>query len=289
MIKTAILGQGYWGTKLSHTLQNIPNCSVTQSIDVKLGNDIDEIATDTEAVIIATPPQTHLELIQKALDKNLHVFVEKPICQNSAEVEQLQPLADKVLMTGHILLYNKCTEHIKDTVDFTKVKRINIVRNNWGRYQKHTVTPTLSFAPHDVALLDYWLDGLKINPTTKHRQQIVNQNVPDITDILFEHEQISISIRYTWLSIPKIRTVDIFSPTQICHWDDVTHTVSTNENYINDNIFDYNPKQTVKTFKHDPLHNEMTHFFDCIINGTSCKTGFDHAKKITQMVDILND
>ena len=134
MIKTAILGQGYWGTKLSHTLQKIPNCNVTQSIDVKLGNDIDEIATDTEAVIIATPPQTHFELIQKALDKNLHIFVEKPICQNHAEVEQLQPLADKVLMTGHILLYNECTEHIKNTIDFTKVKRIITNTGNTIRY-----------------------------------------------------------------------------------------------------------------------------------------------------------
>ena len=102
-------------------------------------------------------------------------------------------------------------------------------------------------------------------------------------------DRISISIRYTWLSIPKIRTVDIFSPTQICHCDDVKQTVTTNENYINDNTFDYNPTQTVKTFDHEPLHNEMTHFFDCIANGTTCKTGFDHAKKITQMVDILND
>ena len=289
MIKTAILGQGYWGTKLSQTLEKVENCELKQSIDVKNGNDIDEIAKDIEAVIIATPPQTHLSLIQKALDKKLHIFVEKPICQNSSEVDQIQPLSDKVLMTGHILLYNDCTQYIKNTIDFSKVQRINIIRNNWGRYQKHTVTPTLSFGPHDVALLDYLFDGLRINPTTKYRQQIVNKNVPDMTDILFQHEQISISIRYAWLSIPKIRTVDIFSTEQICHWDDVSHKVITNENYMQDDRFEYNPKQTIKTFDHEPLLNEMNHFFDCITQGIECRTGFAHAKKITQMVDILND
>ena len=64
MIKTAILGQGYWGTKLYHTLQKISNCDVKQSIDVKNGQDIDEIADDMAAVVIATPPQTHFELIK---------------------------------------------------------------------------------------------------------------------------------------------------------------------------------------------------------------------------------
>ena len=290
MIKTAILGQGYWGTKLYQTLQKIPTCDVKQSIDVKNGQNIDEIADDIEAVVIATPPQTHLDLIKKSLDKNLHIFVEKPICQSSEECKQLDSLVnDKVLMTGHILLYNDCTQYIKDNIDFSQVNRINIVRNNWGRYQKDTVTPVLSFGPHDVALLDYLLDGLEINPVNKYNQKIVNKNVPDMSDILFQHKQISINIRYTWLSIPKIRHVDIFSPTQICHWDDMEHTVKINQNYVNNERFDYEPDQTSKTFAHQPVLNEMSHFFDCIQNGTTCKTGFSHAKHSTPLVDILND
>ena len=230
MIKTAILGQGYWGTKLYHTLQKISNCDVKQSIDVKNGQDIDEIADDIEAVVIATPPQTHFELIKKSLDKNLHIFVEKPICQSSQECNQLDPLVtDKVLMTGHILLYNDCTQYIKDNIDFNQVNRINIVRNNWGR-------------------------------------KIVNKNVPDMSDILFQHKHISINIRYTWLSIPKIRHVDIFSPTQICHWDDMEHSVKINQNYMTNERFDYEPKQTSQTFIHEPLLKEMTHFFDCNVS-----------------------
>ena len=290
MINTALIGQGYWGEKLKNTLDIIKDCNLIQTIDLKNNQSISDLSNDVEAVVIATPAVDHLQQITKALQKNLHVYVEKPICMNIQECDQIAKhiISDKVLMTGHILLYNDCVQYIKDTVDFTQVKSINIDRQNWGRYQ-HSITPISSFAPHDVAMLDYWLDGLKIKDCNVQNIKVINTNVPDIQIINFSHNTININIKYTWLSVGKYRRVDIFSPSSCVSFDDMSKTVTSNNNYFDGQRFDYQPQQIKKHFAHEPLEKEMQHFFSCIKNNLQCRTGFEHAYKITKMVDTLND
>lgn len=290
MIKTALIGQGYWGTKLRQTLESIQDCNLLQTIDVKNNQSIFDLHNDVEAVVIATPAQDHINQILHALDKNLHVYVEKPICMNSQECKLISKKVnnDKTLMTGHILLFNQCVDYIKSTVDFDQVKSININRQNWGRFQKH-ITPISSFAPHDIAMLDYWLNGLEPHAVAVNDIKVINKNVPDIQIINFKHKDININIKYTWLSVAKNRTVDIFSPDGCVLFDDMTKTVTTNKNYFQEERFMYEPEQSVKHFDHEPLIDEMQHFFDCIQNNITCKTGFAHAQRITEIVDILND
>ena len=290
MTKTALIGQGYWGSKLKTTLESIKDCNLAQVIDVKNNQSFSNLNDDIEAVIIATPAQDHINQILQALDKKLHVYVEKPICMNSEECNQISKVINfnKVLMTGHILLFNKCVEYIKSSVDFSGVKSINVNRQNWGRYQKH-ITPISSFAPHDIAMLDYWLDDLSVEDLNVENIKVINSNVPDIQIINFRHHNININIKYTWLCVGKHRTVDIFSPDSCVQFDDMTKTVTTNSNYFANERFSYEPQQVVKQFDHEPLIDEMQHFFDCVQGTTPCRTNFEHAQKITNIVDMLND
>jgi len=34
----------------------------------------------------------------------------------------------------------------------------------------------------------------------------------------------------------------------------------------------------------EPLKVEINHFIDCIVNGTECITGIDHAKKVVEIL-----
>ena len=49
-----------------------------------------------DAVIIATPSRTHCEIARYALERGIHVFVEKPFCLSIAEGRDLVALAAKV-------------------------------------------------------------------------------------------------------------------------------------------------------------------------------------------------
>ena len=46
-----------------------------------------------DAVLIATPSRFHGQMVRQALEKNLHVFCEKPFCLNVAEGQELASLA----------------------------------------------------------------------------------------------------------------------------------------------------------------------------------------------------
>jgi hypothetical protein len=74
-----------------------------------------ELLTSVDAVLITTPPETHVELVARCI-KYAHVLVEKPIAMSSVEVDPLITLAEnsaKVLMVGHILRFHPLTHELK--------------------------------------------------------------------------------------------------------------------------------------------------------------------------------
>jgi predicted dehydrogenase len=73
---------------------------------------------ELDAVIIATPSSMHGWMVQAALEKNLHVFCEKPFCLDTAEGEQLTQLAQQ---RG---LVNQVGYHYRFVGAFQEVKRL---------------------------------------------------------------------------------------------------------------------------------------------------------------------
>ena len=107
MINIAIIGAGYWGSKIFETLRLNPNINIIQVIDVKNSQTINEIYSDITTAIIATPVWDHLGTALDLLDRGFDVYIEKPMCENAAEVRLLSKFAPKqILMVGHIFLYH---------------------------------------------------------------------------------------------------------------------------------------------------------------------------------------
>jgi predicted dehydrogenase len=68
-----------------------------------------------DAVIIATPPQTHSGLAKAALEAGLHVLCEKPLAPSVAECRELITLADRrglVLAVGHEKRFHPTLERV---------------------------------------------------------------------------------------------------------------------------------------------------------------------------------
>ena len=49
-----------------------------------------EYNKDIKAVLIATPPESHLDLAKLSIYYNRHVWIEKPICQSYEETLELE-------------------------------------------------------------------------------------------------------------------------------------------------------------------------------------------------------
>ena len=122
MIRVGIVGLGYWGPNLVRCFSGLENCKVTavcdqnydqllkikdrfpgvypiENFDALLDRDL------VDAVVIATPTASHYDLTMKALEHDLHVFVEKPLAKTTTECRELVDVAAKrnrTLFVGHV-------------------------------------------------------------------------------------------------------------------------------------------------------------------------------------------
>ena len=106
-IQVNCLGAGRWGPNIIRGLRNLPHVQVRWVCDTDPGRlkmlrermpdvatttDADEVifGDQADAVVIATPVQTHFDLAQRALRAGRHVFVEKPLAMSSEEINQIE-------------------------------------------------------------------------------------------------------------------------------------------------------------------------------------------------------
>ena len=94
--------------------------------------DLEEVAREAEAVVVATPTVSHAEVSRFFLDRGIHVLVEKPMTATRAEAEDLvvrARRAGRVLQVGHVERYNPAIEAALSLVDsprFIEVHRLGV-------------------------------------------------------------------------------------------------------------------------------------------------------------------
>ena len=121
---------------------------------------VDQVLSDpgVTGVAIATPAETHGELVRKALLAGKDVFVEKPLCLSVEEGEDLAMLAaasGRVLMVGHLLWYHPAVLRLKSLIDEGELGRIQYIYSNRLNLGKIRAEENIlwSFAPHDVSVI----------------------------------------------------------------------------------------------------------------------------------------
>jgi len=122
-LSIGVIGVGHLGKLHSKMFKEISNCdfvgvydtnpeqakSVADEFEVKTFNSIDELLANVKAVSIASTTTAHYEVAKKCFEKNIHVFVEKPITATIEEGEELVKLAKEKnlkFQVGHIERFN---------------------------------------------------------------------------------------------------------------------------------------------------------------------------------------
>ena len=122
-VKVGVVGVGHLGTlhaKMYDELDSaqlvgvydidpVRSDSVARELRVRTFVGLDELLASAEAVSIVTPTVTHHVIATKAIECNLHAFIEKPIASTLDEAEDLIRVADerKVrVQVGHIERFN---------------------------------------------------------------------------------------------------------------------------------------------------------------------------------------
>ena len=243
-LNIAVVGLGHWGPNLARNFNLLPDARLHTLCDAdparlqRVGanypaarqtDDFDSVLADPaiDAVVLATPVHTHFKLASAALQAGKHTFVEKPLARTSAEARQLVELADArdlILMVGHVFLYNAAVRKVKEFIDTGELGEIYYIyaqRLNLG-IVRQDVNALWNFAPHDISIINYWLDGAPVN-VDAHGYAYLQPGIEDVVFMNLEYAGgQAAGVHVSWLDPNKVRRMTVVGSKKMVVYDDVS-------------------------------------------------------------------
>lgn len=169
----ALIGAGYWGKNLARNFHSLGAlhtlCDLSPAIldsygaeyqAVRKTSDLASIWTDAgaTAVAIAAPAVHHHRLAKAAMLAGKDVYVEKPLCLQGAEADELTALArqtGRILMVGHLLQYHPHVRQLQEWVGAGELGELRYVASHRLSLGKFRLEENVlwSFAPHDISVI----------------------------------------------------------------------------------------------------------------------------------------
>jgi predicted dehydrogenase len=321
-LRFGVIGYGYWGPQLARNLARLPMGRVTHIADRAperrweahrehpsscVTTSIDEVlASDVEALVIATPILTHYPLARVALEHGKHVLVEKPLADSVAHAEDLAALARErglVLMVGHTYMYSPAVEELRRLVQsgaLGRVYYVDSIRANLGIFQKD-VNVVWDLAPHDISILNYIFGATPLR-VSAHGGAYVQREVIDVAQLTLHYPNGMLAfLHVSWLSPSKIRRFTLVGDRQMVVYDDVEtidkirvynrgidvpdHTSTFGEFQLS-----YRYGDIVSPFLnwHEPLGVECERFAEAILRGGVPRSDANDGLRVVRVLEAAD-
>jgi UDP-2-acetamido-3-amino-2,3-dideoxy-glucuronate N-acetyltransferase len=288
----AVLGCGYWGKNLVRNFSALgalrmvcdpaeegrqtargiaPDAEIAASFDDALKN------KSIAAVVISAPAAHHYTLTKSALMAGKDVYVEKPLCLDLEEAEELVALADKlcrILMVGHLLQYHPCVEALHSLMSKGSLGKLHYItsnRLNLGKIRREE-NALWSFAPHDISVI-LSLAGNRLPEKVRCTGGVyLHQGVADttLTTLAFEGG-VRAHIFVSWLNPFKEQKLTVVGSSGMAVFDDTKPWAEKLVLYRDYMTWAHgqvptpnkNQGELVALPESEPLRNECQHFVDC--------------------------
>jgi predicted dehydrogenase len=323
VLKIGVIGAGHWGPNLLRNFHNKQTSEVAWVVDrdtkrlaqarsrfpdVQVSEDAQVAFADpsVDAVVVATPTSTHFSLVKTALESGKHVLVEKPITTSVAHATQLRELAErhgKILMVGHVFVYNAAVQQVKKYLDDKQLGRIyyiSMVRTNLGPIRMD-VNAAWDLASHDISIVNYWL-GAGALAASATGGTWINSGIEDAVFATLKYpDNVVVNLHASWLNPRKARDVTVVGERKMLTFDDMNllEPVRIYDKQVTDDRIQPSFIDTFASFRAsvregditipkvtlgEPLKAECDHFLQCVAAGTPPLTG---AREGTAVVAAL--
>lgn len=241
----AVVGAGYWGPNLVRNFQSSPHFRLRWLCDldverarkvlgaystVQATADYAAVLADPEvdAVAVATPAGTHLDVALAAVRAGKHVLVEKPLAATYADGAVLVAEAEErgvTLMCDHTYCYTPAVGRIRELVhagELGEVHFVDSVRINLGLVQKD-IDVMWDLAPHDLSILDFILpEGVEPVAVAAHGADPIGAGQACVAYLTLQLSSGAIAhVHVNWLSPTKVRTTMVGGSKRTLIWDDL--------------------------------------------------------------------
>ena len=283
----AIIGVGYWGSKIADTARLLPYTTV-KTFDIDDDYTMDKI----DAAVVATPAETHYEVTKTLLERGIACLVEKPIADSLSKAQYLLGIAEAkntVLQSGHILLFTPTTEYIKRTFDIDNLKFVETRRLNFGNIPKYQIPLEHHLLIHDLALIDY-IKQEKIINVQRSGRDILTTDYNDYIITNIDFETFSTTHHCSWFYPRKTRTVALSSNRELLHVDDVDLNVQHIHGRYTDRLVN-DRTNTIQLSDHlSPLYRELEHFITSVEKqDNNTINGLAHIERVYKNLERVTD
>jgi predicted dehydrogenase len=303
MTKVGVVGFGYWGPNHVRVLAGTPGVQVLvfdpdpaqrnrarhMFPDVLTFSSLSACSDRIDAVVVCSPPFSHLSVAEEAFTRGCHVLVEKPLALTSSDARAMVEMSEtsgKTLMTGHIYDFHAATHWMENRAEerlYGSIRYIDAARLAVGGYRTD-VNVMWDMAPHDLCLMRRVL-GQWPSAVSAWAFDHSGQGVPDVALMRLEFPDTDAIgyIRVSWLDPVKVRrfTVvgdasmvvfnDSADPTKPLRVIETGATTSLGEGARHpvpgaypDELIDDPVIEPV-----EPLVAELDHFLHCVRTGAS--------------------
>ena len=240
--------------------------------------DYRQLLNKVDAISIATTTPTHFKLAIEALQKGVHVLVEKPLTETLEQGEQLVSEAErrgKILQVGHIERFNPAYIELKNVIEEKRLIALNVQRLSSFDASNTDVDVIRDLMIHDLDLiadlLGHDFEGL----TAWGRSISTNAIDHAVANLSFKNGPI-VTLTASRITEQKVRSMEVIAEGTYIEVNLLSKSLMlhrrTLPQYVDNHQAAKYRQESIIECIHvppvEPLLLELRHFVECISEGT---------------------
>jgi UDP-N-acetylglucosamine 3-dehydrogenase len=277
MVNIALIGLGSMGRNHYRILKSLDSVNIVALCDV-VQNDtyeepffhdvdtmLDEVKPD--AAFIVTPTFLHKEVAMKCIERNIHLFIEKPAASTIEDARAIQEAADaKGLKScvGHVERFNPVVQALKEELADKEIYSVAITRVGPFPPRIADVGVLTDLSVHDIDLIRFITHRNILNKAIFKSRKIHNHH-EDNAVLSFELEdEIIADITTNWLTPFKKRKIEVACKEAYYEADLITQNLTEYSGFHVNNSY---VVRGCHIKKDEPLLKEVEAFVEYLQNG----------------------
>lgn len=310
-IAAGVIGVGNMGKHHARVYATMPGCrligvadpdlaraeQIAQRYDVAAFGDYHILLDQVEVVSIAVPTTLHYEIGMAALQRGVHVLLEKPLAATLDEARALSDTARRlglVLLVGHVERFNPTFVELANVLAEHEILALEARRLSPFATRAADVSVVYDLMVHDLDLILTLVDaplaairatGSKVrSPQPDHAMALLN----------FTSGQVA-SLTASKITHHKVRQLSVTCAEAYVVADFLTRTVmihrqSAAEYYSQRGEVLYRQEGLIEQVyvpPVEPLYAELQHFLTCIRDGTQPRVSGEDALRVMTVADRI--
>jgi predicted dehydrogenase len=313
MTRVAVIGCGYWGRNLVRVFRQLGAldtvCDPSEigratarqlAPDARVTADVDAVLADAaiDAVVIATPAETHHRIAVAALRAGKDVFVEKPLALRYADGLDIVRVADeqqRILFVGHVLEYHPAIVRLRELIDQGELGALQYLYSNRLSFGKIRREENIlwSFAPHDIAVI-LRLVGAAPTDVASTGGAYLQAGIADVTVTNLRFASgVGAHIHVSWLHPYKEQRLVVIGTHKMASFDDVNKQLLLYDQRVD--WQDGNPVPirsagvAVPFADDEPLRRECAAFLDAVATRVTPLTDGASGARVLQVLHAAGE